>query len=72
MVQVASPTGPRTWVTTMPNASAGSVAGRAARLLGHMEAVQFALSDRNDRILRTDEPVVEGESYALVVVRRPF
>ncbi len=70
MIQVVCPTGPRTWVSTAPNARADVVASKAARLLGHSEAADFALSDRHHRIIRGDEPVIEGESYALVPLRR--
>ena len=66
MVQVESPRGLRTWVTIPPDAPAGRVAEKAARLLDDRPAPKLCLSNREQRLLADDEPVVDGEFYRLV------
>ena len=70
MIQVESPRGLRTWVSIERSAQAARVAEKAARLLGYAEDVVFRLADGQHRILTPHEPVVDGESYELVVQLR--
>ena len=66
MVEVESPRGLRAWVAIRPDALAGRVAEKAARLLDDRPEPKLCLSNREQRLLADDEPVIDGEFYHLV------